>query len=99
MVTQAPPDIDMFLYDGEGVLMLRAGVARTRAEAAVAYGYRCPWKLWGPYSRTTRYEIGARLVLTATRSYTDPRDWSATLGIEVEPVGALRYLLGIRSLY
>lgn len=45
------------------------------------------------------YEIGARFVLAATRAYRDPRDWTATLGLEVEPVGALRYLLGIRSWY
>ena len=99
VITQAPRSLDMFLYRGEGVFMLRAGGGPTRATASLAWGYRCPWRLWGPYSRGTRYEIGARLVVTATRAYHDPHDWSATFGVEVEPVGALRYLLGIRSWY
>jgi hypothetical protein len=38
-------------------------------------------------------------VLSASRAHADPADWQATLGLEVEPIGALRYLLGIESLY
>jgi len=98
-VTRSPAKLDLFWYDGEGVWTLRAGGGRDHMTAALAWGYRCPWKLWGPYDRATRYEIGARVVLAATRAYSDPRDWTATLGLEVEPVGALRYLLGIRSWY
>lgn len=98
-VTRTPANLDLFWYDGEGTWTLRAGGGRDHMTAAVTWGYRCPWKLWGPYSRATRYEIGARFVLATTRAYTDPSDWTATLGLEVEPVGALRYLLGIRSWY
>ena len=97
VLSGAPRSLDMFLYRGEGVLVARAGVGpEHQTTAALAYGYRCPWKLWGPYSRATRYEIGARVVANVTRS---PDEWSATLGLEVEPVGAIRYLLGIRSWY
>jgi hypothetical protein len=39
------------------------------------------------------------LVGTVTRAVDDPHDWSATIGIEAEPVGAIRYLLGVRSWY
>lgn len=99
VLARSPSDLDLFMYRGEGVWMVRGGGSATHATAAIAWGYRCPWKLWGPYNRTTRYEIGARVVLSAARAYADPNDWSATLGIEVEPVGALRYLLGIRSWY
>ena len=99
IVTAAPAHFDRFFYDGEGVLVMRAGGTSTHATAAVAWGYRCPWRLWGPYSPTSRYEIGARLVVSGTRSYSNPADWTATVGVEVEPVGALRYLLGIRSWY
>jgi hypothetical protein len=98
-VTRAPADVDMFWYNGEGVWTARAGGGKTHATAALGWGYRCPWKLWGPYSRTTRYEIGARIMLVVTRAYDEPRDWTGTLGIEVEPVGALRYVLGIHSWY
>ncbi|MEP6859104.1 MAG: hypothetical protein ABJE66_00690 [Deltaproteobacteria bacterium] len=98
-ITRSPAKVDLFWYDGEGVWTLRAGAGLDHMTAALAWGYRCPWKLWGPYTRTSRYEIGVRFVMTATRAYSDPRDWTATLGLEVEPVGALRYLLGIRSWY
>jgi hypothetical protein len=98
-VTRAPASLDLFFYRGEGVWIVRGGGGPDHATAAIAWGYRCPWRLWGPYSRTTRYEIGARIVLGVQRAYRDPADWSATLGLEVEPAGALRYLLGIRSWY
>ena len=98
-VMRNPASLDLFWYDGEGAWTLRAGGGREHMTAAITWGYRCPWRLWGPYSKATRYEIGARFVLQTTRAYSDPRDWTATLGLEVEPVGALRYLLGIRSWY
>ncbi len=98
-LTRSPASLDLFFYAGEGVWTVRAGGGPTHATATIAWGYRCPWKLWGPYTRTSRYEIGPRITLAATRAYTDPRDWSATIGLEVEPVGALRYLLGIKSWY
>ena len=99
VVPRAPRDLRMFWYDGEGAWILRAGASRGRATAALAWGYRVPWRLWGPYNRSTRYMIGARFVFDVTRSLRDPHDWSTTLGIEVEPVGALRYLLGITGWY
>ena len=43
--------------------------------------------------------IGVRFVATYPRALDDARDWSATIGLEAEPVGALRYLLEISSLY
>lgn len=99
LVTGSPKHFDLFFYDGEGILALRAGGSRDNATAAVAWGYRCPWKLFGDHDRGTRYEIGVRVVLTATRAYRDPAEWSTTVGLEVEPVGAIRYLLGIKSWY
>jgi hypothetical protein len=97
VLTAVPSSIDMFLYRGEGVLVARGGAGpQHQLTASLAYGYRCPWKLWGPYDGTSRYEIGARFVISATRS---PSEWSTTVGLEFEPVGAIRYLLGIRSWY
>ena len=99
LITKAPRDLDMFFYKGEGIWSLRGGVSQEHATAMLGWGYRCPWSLSGPYDRASRYEIGARIVLTGTRALHDPREWTTTLGIEVEPVGALRYLFGIRSWY
>ncbi len=99
MLAARPRRLDMFWYAGEGVLVLRAGGNRELLTGAIAYGYRAPWKLHGPWRGGSRYMIGVRLVATATRAADDPSVWSATLGVETEPVGALRYLLGIRSWY
>jgi hypothetical protein len=95
----AGKDLDMFWYRGERVYTVRAGASTTHVTGAFAYGYRCPWKLWGPYNSATRYMIGVRLVASATRAVADPNDWSASLGIEFEPLGSLRYVGGIRSWY
>jgi hypothetical protein len=94
-----PHRLDLFQYDGEGTLAIRAGGNLHHVTAAIAYGYLAPWNLWGPWDGPTRYMIGVRLVASATRSLDDPHDWSVTGGLEFEPVGSLRYLLGIRSWY
>jgi hypothetical protein len=95
----AGSDLDMFWYEGEKVYTLRAGSSMTHVTGAFAYGYRCPWKLWGPYSSASRYMIGVRLVASASRSVEDPKDWFGTIGIEFEPIGSLRYVGGIKSWY
>jgi hypothetical protein len=98
-IAAVPAELDMFWYRGEGVLVVRAGGNREIRTAAVAYGYRAPWKLWGEGKEHSRYRIGVRMVASVTQSNEDADLWSATLGLETEPVGALRYLLGIRSWY
>ncbi|HEY5949878.1 MAG TPA: hypothetical protein VIV40_30500 [Kofleriaceae bacterium] len=98
-VSIAGSPLDMFWYEGERVYTVRAGSSMTDVTAAVAWGYRCPWKLWGPYNDTTRYMIGVRLVASATRAVADPNDWSMSLGLEFEPIGSLRYVAGIKSWY
>jgi hypothetical protein len=98
-VSIAGKSLDMFFYEGERALIVRAGGGLSHVTAAVAYGYRCPWKLWGPYRSDNRYMIGVRLVATGSRATNDPNDWNMSFGIEFEPVGSLRYLGGIRSWY
>jgi hypothetical protein len=93
-----PGDLDMFFWTGEGVLTLRAGANDQVVTGALSWGYRCPWNLRGG-GGTTLYMIGVRVVASYTRAIDDPHDWTATIGLETEPVGALRYLLGIRSWY
>ena len=89
----------MFFYNGQGILIARAGAGPHVVTAALAYGYRAPWRLWGPWPGASRYMIGVRLVANAARSLDDPHDWSVSAGIEFEPIGSIRYLLGIRSWY
>ena len=83
--------------------------------AAIAYGYLSPFWLEGPCKerfygietgvctprpeRTARYMAGVRVVASVTRGLDDPRAWSATIGVEFEPVATLRMLLVARSWY
>jgi hypothetical protein len=88
-----------FWTDGEKAFIVRGGASSNDLTAAIAYGFRCPWKLDGPWNPSTRYMIGVRLVASYTRSRDDASDWNASFGLEFEPVGALRYIAGIRSWY
>lgn len=99
VIQRVPRTIDLFFYEGQGVLVMRAGGNHERATGQLAYGYLAPWNLFRPDRGAARYMIGVRFVATYTRALDDARDWSATMGLEFEPVGALRYLLGIRSWY
>ncbi len=115
ILTRVPKRLDMFFYEGHGILALRAGRSTTEATASIAYGYLAPFHLEGACKErfygietgycaprpesTTRYMAGLRLVGTVTRAIDDPRAWSATIGIEFEPVAALRMLLVARSWY
>lgn len=94
-----PANLDMFWYEGEGLWMLRAGGNRDVVTGSLAWGYRAPWDLFHAARGPSRYTIGVRVVATATRAVDDPRRWSATLGLETEPLGAIRYLFGIKSWY
>ncbi len=114
VLTAVPRRFDAFLYEGSGILALRAGRSTDRETAAIAFGYLAPWKLEGPCevrffdiptgvceprpARATRYMVGVRAVVTATRAVDDARDWSISIGIETELFGALR-TLGLRSWY
>jgi hypothetical protein len=98
-IARSPRDLDMFWYDGEGVWSLRAGANGTHATAAVAWGYRCPWVMFSDAPKGTRYMIGGRIVASFTRELDNPNAWTGSLGIEFEPVGAIRYIAGIRSWY
>lgn len=98
-VARSPRDLRMFWYDGEGVWSVRAGASSAHMTAAVAWGYRCPWVMFSDAPKGTRYMIGGRIVASFTRELDNPKVWSGSLGIEFEPVGAIRYLFGIRGWY
>lgn len=98
-LTVIPGDLDLFHYRGKSAITLRAGGNPDFLTAQLGLAYRAPWDLFGTQPRGSRYMIGAGLVATVTQSRFDPSDWSATVGIEFEPLGALRYVLGVRSWY
>jgi hypothetical protein len=94
-----PRKLNMFFYEGQGVTSVRVGANPDLLTAQLGFGYQARWNLFGDKPRGSSYMIGVRAVATATQSRYDKHDWSATVGLEFEPVGAARYLLGIRSWY
>jgi hypothetical protein len=94
-----PGDLDLFFYKGKGAISMRGGGNPDVWTGQLGLHYRAPWDLFGPRPRNHRYMIGVGVVATATQSRLDRSDWSATIGLELEPIGAIRYLLGIRSWY
>lgn len=98
-VTVLASKLDMFWYEGKAAITARAGGNPDARTAQLGVFYRAPWDLFGRQPRGSRYIIGAGVIATVTQNRHDPHDWSATVGVELEPVGALRYLLGIRSWY
>lgn len=99
LVLGEPGGLDLFQFEGTAAVGLRLGMNDELRSAQLNVSYRAPWDLWGPQPRSHRYIIGASVVMAVAQSRTDPSDWSMTWGIEFEPVGALRYILGIRSWY
>ncbi|MFN0245577.1 MAG: hypothetical protein ACKV2T_01630 [Kofleriaceae bacterium] len=95
-----PGDLDMFFYKGKSALVLRAGGNPDLWTGQVGFHYRAPWDLFRERTpRGSSYTIGVGIVATGTQSRLDPEDWAVTVGLEFEPIGALRYVLGIRSWY
>jgi len=76
---------------GEGSIVLRAGGNAHVVTGALGFGYvgshGDPWPRWA------RHVVGARVVASLNRSLDDPRDWSATLGLEIDPIGAIHAVL------
>jgi hypothetical protein len=82
-------------FSGSGSVVLRVGGNAHAVTSTVGFGYV---GFWGPseYSRPVIRElVGFRVVASMTRSTDDPRDWCATFGVELEPIGVLRYAAGL----
>lgn len=81
---------------GAGSVVLRAGGNAHVVTGALGFGYvgseqRRPWIPW------LGHDVGARVVASVNRSLDDPRDWSATIGFEVEPIGAVRAVVDLAT--
>jgi len=98
-LTLIPGDLDLFHYKGKSAITVRAGANPDLLTAQLGFAYRAPWDLFGDQPRRSRYMIGVGVVTTVTQSRFDRSDWSATVGLEFELLGALRYVLGVRSWY
>lgn len=75
-----------------GSLVLRLGANDRIVTGALGVGYVGSFPRFDPWIRWARHVVGARVVVSMNRSLDDPHDWSATVGFEVEPIGALHAL-------
>jgi hypothetical protein len=80
---------------GAGSLVLRAGGNAHIVTGALGFGYVGSWPRFDPWIRWARHVVGARVVVSVNRAIDVPHDWSATVGLEVEPIGAAHALLDL----
>jgi hypothetical protein len=75
-----------------GSLVLRAGANDRIITGAVGFGYVGSFPRYDPWIGWARHVVGARVVVSVNRAIDAPHEWSATLGVEVEPLGAAHAL-------
>jgi hypothetical protein len=80
---------------GAGTIVLRAGGNAHVITTALGVGYVGSWPRTDPWVRWAKHLVGARIVASVNRSLDDPRDWSATFGLEVEPLGVVHAVLDL----
>jgi hypothetical protein len=83
-------DLPPHWKDSAGSLVLRLGANTRVVTAALGVGFVGAQPSSDPWIRWARHVVGARVVLSVNRAIDEPHDWSATVGLEVEPIGAIR---------
>jgi hypothetical protein len=89
-----PYDVDA---ERVGSLVLRAGANAHVITGALGFGYIGSWPRHDPWIRWARHVVGARFIASLNRSTSDPRDWSALFGLEIEPIGAIHAVLDLAT--
>jgi hypothetical protein len=72
-----------------GSVVLRAGGNGHVVTGALGVGYVGSWPRSDPWIGWAGHVVGGRVVVLMNRSLDDPRDWLATLVLELEPIGAV----------
>jgi hypothetical protein len=87
-----PPHPYTSRIGGAGSLVLRAGANDRIITGALGFGYVGSFPSYDPWISWARHVVGARVVVSVNRAIDAPHDWSATLGVEVDPIGAVHAL-------
>jgi hypothetical protein len=95
VVEGLPPHPGESRIGGAGSLVLRAGANAHIVTGALGFGYVGSFPRSDPWIPWARHMVGARMVMSVNRSMDEPRDWSATVGLELEPIGAFHALLDL----
>jgi hypothetical protein len=78
-------------------LVIRAGAGFHVITGAIGVGYVGAWPRRDPWVSWARHVVGARLLVSMNRSTEDPRDWSATIGLEVDPTALVHAILDVAT--
>lgn len=89
MIEDLPPHPWSSRIGGAASVVLRAGGNGHVVTGALGVGYVGSWPRSDPWIGWAGHVVGGRVVVSMNRSLDDPRDWSATLGLELEPTGAV----------
>jgi hypothetical protein len=81
--------------DGTGSIVLRLGANPNVIAGELGIGYVGSWN--PPSIHWLRHVAGARVVLSVNRAIDQPHDWSATVGLEVEPIGLIHALYDLAT--
>jgi hypothetical protein len=82
---------------GSTSIVLRAGGNAHVFTTAFGFGYVGSFRRSDPWVRWAGHLIGARMVTSVNQSLDDPREWSMTLGLEIEPLGAVHAAFDIAT--
>lgn len=92
-----PPHPYSSRIGGTGSLVLRGGANDRIITAALGFGYVGSFPRNDPWIDWARHVVGGRVVVSFDRAIDDPRQWSATLGLELEPIGVVHALLDLAT--
>lgn len=90
VVEGLPPRPLLSPIDGTGSLVVRIGANGRVLTSAVGFGYVGSFS---GFDSSTNHVIGARALISMNAAIDDPGDWSATVALEVEPIGALEAII------
>jgi hypothetical protein len=80
-------------FGGAGGVVFRAGGNAHVFTTAIGFGYVGSWSRSDPWIPSVSHVAGVRVILSMNRSLDDPRDFSMMVGAELEPLGALEYIV------
>ena len=90
VVSGLPPHPMASEIGGSGSLVLRAGGNAHVITGAFGFGYTGSFSRTDPWLGWLDHVVGTRLIISVNRSLDLPNDWSATFGLEVEPLGVVQ---------
>ena len=88
-----PPHPDSSRIGGAGNFVIRIGGNDRLITTAVGFGYVGSFSRTDPWIPWLCHMVGTRVILSTNHSLDEPGMWSALLGLEVEPLGAVRALV------